>query len=179
MKSYLLGVWNVVDPIYFSVTRLHYVLDNNQNNTLFRVRLTRYKGETVVLQDGTTICKNDLLLKLHLHNVRMISELNTIQSDIKRAVLVYHKIRDALPKLSQYVTTHKKGDEIKGIIGITTLSRGANRLGFEIIPIRNPYYRLYKKGTFLPINHIANTKNQQTPAYLFMSKKQLLQKYKV
>ncbi|WP_164668110.1 YkoP family protein [Virgibacillus doumboii] len=179
MKGYLLGVWNAIDPIYFSFTRLHYVHDKDKRNTLFRVRLTRYKGTTVSLQDGTTIHKNDLLIKIHLHNVRVISEIKPVKSDIKRAVIIYHKIKDALPWLSQYVSAHKKGNNIKGIIGITTLCRGANRLGFELVPIKNPFYRLYKKGTFYPINHLSNTSKHQAPVYLFMSKKQLFERYLV
>lgn len=179
MKSYILGVWNAIDPIYYNITRLHYVPDNDKQNTLFRVRLTRYKGPTVTLEDGTTIYKNDLLLKIHLHNVRMLSDLKPVKSDIKRAVLFYHMIKDTLPILSQYVLSHEKYKEIKGIIGITTLYRGANRLGFETVPIKNSYYRLYKKVTFLPINHIANASYQATPAYLFMSKETLHEKYSV
>lgn len=173
----MLGVWNAVDSIYYNITRLHYVPDNHKHNTLFRVRLTKYKGSTVTLQDGTIIYKNDLLLKIHLHNVRVLSDLMHIKSDMKRAVIFYHMIRDALPKLSIYVLSHKKNNQIKGIIGITSLCRGANRLGFETVPIKNPYYRLYKKATLQPINHIANTSYQATPAYLFMSKKNLHGKY--
>ncbi|MGP4105554.1 YkoP family protein [Virgibacillus sp. L01] len=179
MKSYILGVWNAIDPIYYNVSRLHYVPDNDKRNTLFRVRLTRYKGTKVILKDGTAIQKNDLLLKIHLHNVRMLSDLRPISSDIKRAVLFYHMIKEALPILSRYVLSHDKNKEIKGIIGITTLYRGANRLGFETVPIKNPYYRLYKKVTFLPINHIANASYQAIPAYLFMSKETLYEKYSV
>ncbi len=178
MKSYILGVWNVIDPIYYNVSRLRYVPDND-NNTLFRVRLTRYKGTKVILKDGTTIQRNDLLLKIHLHNVRMLSELRLINSDIKRAVLFYHMVKNALPILSRYVLSHEKNKEIKGVIGITTLYRGANRLGFETVPIKNSCYRLYKKVTFLPINHIANTSYQATPAYLFMSKETLYEKYSI
>ncbi|WP_099159894.1 YkoP family protein [Virgibacillus ndiopensis] len=179
MKSYLLGVWNVIDPIYYSLTRLRYVPDNDKRNTLFRVRLTRYKGSRVILKDGTVINKNDLLIKIHLHNVRMLTDLNNITSEVKRAVYVYHMIKRSLPRLANYVQIHYRNKEIKAIIGITTLYRGADRLGFEITSINNPYYSILKKGSFLPINFLANTSCRNSPVYLFMSKEQLLTLYNI
>ena len=177
MKHYLLSVWNIIDPIYFHLTRLHYVLDQEHSKTLFRVRLTRYKGSRVVLSDGTVILRNDLLIKLHLHNARLLYELHQIKSDIRRAVYIYHMIKRALPRLSHYIETHYRAMDIKGIIGITTLNRGAVKLGFEVIPIRNKLYRMYKTMTFSFINTLANHQSNHEPVYLFMSKKQLTQTY--
>ncbi|PAV31040.1 hypothetical protein CIL05_04860 [Virgibacillus profundi] len=177
MKSYLLGVWNAIDPLYYTFTRLRYVPEQDNCNTLFRVRLTRYKGVKVVLTDGTVIDKNDLLIKIHLHNVRMINELQSINSEIKRAVFVYHMVKRALPRLAAYIKDHQKNNEIKGIIGITTLYKGANRLGLEVFPIKNSYYRIYKKITFLPINLISGKKRMDDPVYLFMSRNELNNKY--
>lgn len=177
MKSYLLGVWNLIDPIYYSCSRLHYIPDSEQQNTLLRVRLTRYKGAEVTLSDGTVIHKNDILLKIHLHNVKMINELNTINSDLKRAVYIYHTIKKALPRLAAYLQQHPRYREIKAIIGITSLYKGAERLGFDIVSIKNNYYQMYKKITFVPINLVAGNKRQADPVYLFMSKSKLNVKY--
>lgn len=177
MRSYLLSAWNLIDPLYYTFTRLQYVLDNNNRKTLLRVRLTRYKGSEVVLNDGTVIHKNDLLIKIHLHNVRMIKELSTVKSDIKRAVFIYHMVKGALPRLSYYIRHHHKSNEIKGIIGITTLYNGATRLGFDVVPIKNDYYCVYKKITFLPINLFSGKKRKEDPVYLFMSKDGLLTKH--
>ncbi|WP_163970528.1 YkoP family protein [Oceanobacillus halotolerans] len=177
MKSYLLHIWNVIDPIYYTCSRLRYVPDQEKGNTLFRVRLTTYKGCTAILRDGTVIKKGDKLLKIHLHNVRMLHEMQSISSEMKRAVYTYHVVKRALPKLASYLEKHPKHDEIKGIIGITGLYRGAGRLGFEIVPIKNTFYKLYKKGTFMPINFLANTKGPKTPYYLFMSKEQIMKRY--
>ncbi|MFD1038861.1 hypothetical protein ACFQ3N_10740 [Virgibacillus byunsanensis] len=177
MKSYLLGVWNAIDPVYYNLTRLHYVPDTEQRNTLFRVRLTTYRGVSVVLSDGTLIKKGDLLIKIHLHNVRMINELQSTTSEVKKAVFIYHMVKRSLPRLANYVESNYGNKNIKGIIGITTLYRGASRLGFEVFPIKNRYYRFFKKSTFIPINLLANTIDDSTPVYLFMSKSNLVKRY--
>lgn len=177
MKNYLLVFWNIVDPIYYFFTRLRYVLDYNKKKTIFRVRLTRYKGAPVTLNDGTVIKKYDLLLKIHLHNERILSELHQVDSQLKRAVFIYHQIKHALPSLAYYVQTHHKHDNIKGIIGITSLHRGAGRLGFDVIPVQNPLYRLFKKITFVFIHLLSSNTGENVPSYLMMSKEKLLDRY--
>ncbi|SFD65892.1 hypothetical protein SAMN05428981_1011317 [Bacillus sp. OV194] len=52
-----ISAWNMIDPLYFFFTRLQYLEQTRVNTTIFRVRLTRYKGRAVVLSDGTCIKK--------------------------------------------------------------------------------------------------------------------------
>lgn len=177
MKGYLLRLWSFFDPLYFKCTRLCYVFDHAYRKTVFRVRLTRYKGKPVVLNDGTDINKNDLLLKIHLHNAQLLKELSMIKSEIKRAVFIYHQIKHDLPELAKYIQQHHQCANLKGIIGITSLYRGADRLGFNIVPIDSKLYRLFKQSAFLFINLFTMKTKKQQPVYLFMSKEHLFNKY--
>lgn len=177
MKRYLLSLWRKLDPLYFHCTRLRYIPENEKQNTVFRARVTRYKGITTVLDDGTKISKNDLLLKIHFHNVRILTELFSVQSEVKRAVYLYHTVKSSMPRLAKFVAEQEDYHDIKAIIGITSLSRGVHRFGFKVVPIKNAYYRIFKQCTFLPINFLAKTSSSQTPVYVFMSKKQLIDLY--
>ncbi|WP_017755466.1 YkoP family protein [Calidifontibacillus oryziterrae] len=183
MREYLLTIWGIFDPIYFKFTRLCYVSERGEADNIFRVRLTRYKGKPVVLSDGTKINKNDTLVKIHLHNVRLLSELITVKSEIKKAKVIYEYVKQSLPKIEQYVRNHKHENEIKGIIGITLLNRGAERLGFEVFSISNPIYKVLKYSAFLPICFLFGSKpslgKHSIPSYLFMSKEKLSKLYKV
>ncbi len=78
MRSCLLSIWYLLDPLYFFFTRLT-LIDKRQSN-VFRVRLTRYKGKDVILSDGTRIKKNDVLVKIHLHNVKLLKELRLLKA---------------------------------------------------------------------------------------------------
>lgn len=176
VKQYLLRIWVIIDPLYYFFTRLKFVFDHNKQYTVFRVRLTRYKGRTIQLTDGTVIKKNDVLLKIHLHNVKLLYELMSIKSDKQRALHVFKQIKVALPILALYVEEAYCDKPIKGIIGISTLYKGANRLGFEIIPLHNKLYQHYKGFTFGLINYLANKPMKQVPMYLFMSKQELSKK---
>ncbi|MBO1579380.1 MULTISPECIES: YkoP family protein [Bacillus] len=186
MKSYVLLVWNFIDPIYYKFTRLTYIHNEIHKENILRVRLTRYKGKHVTLSDGTQINKNDILVKIHLHNVRLINEMKSVKNDITKGRFIYQHVKKSLPSLGSYIQNHSRADEIKGIIGISMLNRGADRLGFEFVAISNPFYKWFKWLAFLPICLLSNNdsifkmiKNNisSTPKYLFMSKENLLQIY--
>lgn len=180
LRKIFLFCWRFIDPIYFFFTRLTYI---RPGENIFRVRLTRYKGHPVTLSDGTDIQKNDLLLKIHLHNVKLLSEINRFQNDFQKGKIFYHSIIQSLPGLALYVDNHPKREEIKALIGITSLKFGNNRLGFEPVKIKNPLYKVVKQFAFFPIYILSSElyrkkhKKSTEPIYLFMPKKVLLEKH--
>jgi hypothetical protein len=184
MRGYLLNIWSLVDPLYFKCTRLEYLNDVRNQENILRVRLTRYKGRPVVLTDGTEVAKNDFLVKIHLHNVRLLHELKEVNSDITRGRIIYNQVKSSLPDVKDYIEKHALANEIKGIIGITLLSKGCERLGFEVHPISHPLYKFLKYIGFFPISVLSMSKlsfskffHQPSPHYLFMSMKKLCQLY--
>lgn len=180
LKKYCLIIWRMVDSIYFSCTRLKYIKKKCGERTMLRVRITKYKGRNIVLSDGTIISKNDALIKIHLHNVKLLSQFNEL-SEIKKALTIYRNIQESLPFVYRYLQTQKNAPNIKGLIGITMLHKGCRRLGFEPIPIQNRSFRSFKKAALFPIYILASSnvihKKAPDPMYLFMSKKSLMEKY--
>ncbi|SET55408.1 hypothetical protein SAMN05421676_105271 [Salinibacillus kushneri] len=185
MRKLMLWLWLYLDPVYFRFTRLHYIGKyHGSTSNIFRVRLTRFKGSPLTLSDGTIINKNDLLLKIHLHNVRLLHELQDETSEIKKAFFAFERVKDSMPGLATYVLTHKRHHDIKAVIGITSLNKGVSRLGFETRNIQSPIYKWVKKMTFYPIHILSLSKpslktmvNQPLPNYILMSKNQLLSSY--
>ncbi|WP_163538843.1 hypothetical protein [Gracilibacillus sp. YIM 98692] len=182
VRDCILHAWNFWDPIYYSCTRLKYVENPLGEKTIMRVRLTKYKGERIILQDGTVIQKNDILLKIHLHNVRLLKKFEESDSDVKKAYIIYYHVRESLPELVRFLQSEGYVDQVKGIIGITMLHKGCKKLGFEVFPLRNKYYQWFKTLALIPIYFLsAKTckKNPPLPMYLMMSKDRLMQKYQV
>lgn len=182
MRGYLLSLWNFFDPIYFKLTRLQYLTNTtSKEKNIFRVRLTRYKGKNLTLNDGTVIKKNDLLVKIHLHNIRLLMELKNVKNEMKKAIILYHHVKKSLPGIEQFISQQSHSYEIKGIVGITLINKGCERLGFEKHHISHPIYKVFKATSSLSIAYLvgskASIKNQLIPSYLFMSRKTLLDKY--
>ncbi len=184
IKLYVLTLWLIIDPIYFMFTRLVYIDGvKGSDRNIFRVRLTRYKGKESILSDGTVIQKNDLLIKIHLHNAQLMKSIRSMKSDVRKAMVIHQSVEKSLPQLADYVNNHSNATDIKGIIGITMLNRGSSKLGFDSIEISSPFYKYFKCIALLPIYWLSvnslssNNLKKHHPCYLFMSKDRLLQKY--
>ncbi|SFL85831.1 hypothetical protein SAMN04487943_104341 [Gracilibacillus orientalis] len=184
IKLYVLTLWLVIDPIYYMFTRLTYIDDSKgSDQNVFRVRLTRYKGRESILTDGTVIQKNDLLIKIHLHNAQLMKSIKNIKGDVRKAMVIHQNVERSLPQLAEYVNNHSNATDIKGIIGITMLNRGSSKLGFDTVEISSPFYKYFKCMALLPIYWLSvtslssNSFKKHHPCYLFMSKGKLLQKY--
>ncbi|MFB4162356.1 hypothetical protein ACE1TI_00680 [Alteribacillus sp. JSM 102045] len=180
MRNFFVYTWTVLDPFYFKLTRLTDLYDSSDRfNNIFRVRLTSYKGTDVTLSDGTKINKNDTLLKIHLHNIRLINEMNSLQSDIHKVLYLYKMVQQSLPGLAAYIQNLENNDQIKGIMGITLLNKGCARLGFESFDITNPFYKCFKLLPSLAISMLAtptaslSSLRKKQPKYIFMSKEKL------
>ncbi|MCQ6277341.1 hypothetical protein JMM81_20935 [Bacillus sp. V3B] len=182
MRDYLISIWGLIDPLYYHCTRLTYLPTKEDN--IFRVRLTKYKGRNIVLSDGTQIKKNDALVKIHLHNVRLLKEFKSMNSEIKKAKMIYNYVKRSLPGIDLYIQNHSHSSEIKGIIGITTLNKGCERLGFEIFDISHPIYKWFKQIAFSPIEMISSQNSflhvlkHHKPSYLLMSTDKLSNMYR-
>jgi hypothetical protein len=183
MKYRLIQVWSLLDSAYFFCTRLQCLEQITGNTNVFRVRLTRYKGREVLLSDGTLIKKNDLLIKIHLHNVRILKDMQRIDENFKKTLFLYNKVKESLPGLAFYLLHHKNNDQIKGLIGITLIDKGYKRLGFESYSLSSRSYIWYKRISLYPIHILSistpsfKRKKVRTPQYLFMSKDSLCEKY--
>lgn len=184
MRGYILSIWGMIDPVYYFFSRLTYPPLIDKKDNILRIRLTKYKGRDITLSDGTKISKNDILVKIHLHNVRLLKELKGINSELKKAKRIFQYVQRSLPGVECYIQNSPYAGKIKGVLGITSRNKGSERLGFEIFDITNPLYKYFKFCAFLPIGLISSrgscfkdiVKHQQ-PKYLFMSKDKLTSLY--
>ena len=179
----ILSIWNLIDPIYFFMTRLQYVKTNDNTKAIFRVRLTKFKGKDVTLSDGTIIHKNDVLLKIHLHNVHLFKEMLKKEKHPLKGIAIYKMVLSSMPLLAQYIKNHAEEQNIKGIVGITMINKGVKKLGFDRVIPEKIIYRWFKKISQFPIYMLSKSpsslfnKSKCQPVYLLMSKEKLLEKY--
>ncbi|MED4403063.1 YkoP family protein [Metabacillus fastidiosus] len=184
IRSYFLSVWKFFDPLYFFITRLENVKCRYKKDIVFRVRLMKYRGKSVMLSDGTLVETNDIFLKIHLYNVALLKDVALVKNPLKRGRIVYKKVKNSMPLLVQYIDSLPKRKNIKGIIGITMINKGVNQLGFEQFPIENKFYILFKKIGQLPIYFLSSSSIHPRniinlkPSYLIMSKEKLYKMYK-
>lgn len=183
LRPLIIILWNMFDPIYFLFTRLHYIPSTIEKPCVFRVRITKYRGKDVILSDGTSIKKNDLLLKIHLHNSKILKESLIIRHSLKKGRMIYKMVLNSMPMLAEYIEKHPKRTDIKGIIGVTTINKGVKTLGFDLVFPSNKFYQIMKRLMQFPIYLLSSSSfsieqlKKSKPVYLFMSKDKLSHKY--
>ena len=108
-----------------------------------------------------------------------------MKSELKKARMIYHYVKNSLPEMDLYIQNHHYSSKIKGIIGITTLYKGSEKLGFEVFELTNPIYKRFKQISLLPIGMLSSKKTAlltiwktHKPSYLFMSIEKLSKMYK-
>lgn len=179
----IISLCHIIDTLFLYVRRLEYTFTSQNEKTVFRVRITKYKGKNVYLSDGTCIAKNDCLLKIHLHNVRILKEVLSLKHPLQRSMVIYRMVEQSMPSLARFIDNHPRSNQIKGIIGITMINKGVTHLGFEKSYPNSRLYKLFKFSTQIPIYLLSTTSismrniRKQCPTYLFMSKEKLFEKY--
>lgn len=183
MNISLLHLWRVWDTIYYHSTRLQYV---EKNHNLFRIVLLPFWSEPLVTKHGSIINKNDLVLKLHIHNFRLAEMIYKKKDSKALGIMLLREVRNSMPGLARYVACHPYVDQITGVVGTTFLHRGVEHLGFSTTnPIESKIYKIksiYLKW-MLRLMHpdgkdrLYKQNDKLTIKRVFISKKELLDLY--
>ncbi len=183
MNISLLHLWRVWDIIYYHSTRLQYV---DKKHNLFRIVLLPFWGEQLVTKHGSTINKNDLVLKLHIHNFRLAEMIYRKKESKALGIILLREVRNSMPGLARFVAYHPHADQIKGVVGTTFLHRGVEHLGFSTSkPIESKIYKVKKiyLKWMLRLMHpdgkdrLYKQKEKLTIKRVFISKRELLDRY--
>ncbi|MGH7931747.1 MAG: YkoP family protein [Candidatus Binataceae bacterium] len=144
------------------------------------VRLGPYRGEPLVLPDGTVIDTGTPVGELHCNNkavLRVVSgRLNPFAA-----------CREDLHAITSWIKRDQLGRQIQAFYGVTILSRGAVRLGFTIraIPVtmRRRFERMFMTGLLLlytpeGLERLSRgTTVSNYPQEIWISRRTLLRRY--
>lgn len=184
IQQVILFLWNILDMIYYSFTRLNYI-DKGKN--IFRVAFKKYHGEELLTPDGRSLKKGDRFAQLHLHNVQLAKLLRqTHPNQFAWAITLKKQILSSLPGLVAFFEEHPQAKDIEVILGTTFLHKHIERLGFSVAPINNRWLRWLKtlriQSIFLfchphGLTELINRKNLLIPKRIYISLDQLYQLY--
>jgi peptidoglycan-N-acetylglucosamine deacetylase len=119
----VLSVWVFVEHL---TARLHRIRQLGPQ-AILRYALERYRGERVVLDDGTVIASGDQIIELHFDNHRLV-ELS--QAGTSPWPFLQHA-RDDLAELERLLSSGAIAN-VKALHGLTLFAPAGMRLGFEV-----------------------------------------------
>lgn len=176
-------LWQRWEKLLLRLLRIEDVLEDGRP-TVFRLALRRYKGRQLLLPDGTTLQKGDMVGELHLNN-DVLQQISSNNEPAQLGLAALKKTLQSLPSLAGWIAANPRYREIKAITGLTILHRGSQFLGFsafDVPPLARRLTRWYE-GFLLTIFHPAGRrrftqhKKKLSPKLLVMSKDELLRKH--
>lgn len=183
MREGLLLTWQIWDQIYQHCSRLQYV---DKENAIFRVVLLRYHGNSLPTRDGTVISNGDTIIKLHIHNCRLVSQLEGATNPARLGLVLRREVLNSLPYLAEFVLEHPQYQDIKGIVGTTMLHRGVKTLGFDVMDVPETPFYVYKNWylkLMMQLMHpdgrerIKGKEEQLKVKRVYISKEELIRRY--
>jgi len=182
-KNLLQIFWYRVEKIIRYLARIEDVLENGKPS-LLRIALRKYRGQELLLADGTFLRKGDFVGELHINN-ETLENITSTQEPFLMGLSARQAVRDSLKNLANWLGQNPRYQNIKAIAGLTLLHRGSRSLGFQAYHASSFFLRLARwyQIWLLMIFHPAGRKRvtkylkKLKPKYLAMSKNELCKRY--
>ena len=139
---FVLILWPVADRLLRVIYHIRPLKADGSGIASLDIR--RYKGRTIVLNDGSEVKTGDPIIEIHLNNdwFKKRCKLNIKTSQFPREILGC--LEQDLRFLAQQVV-NGKFEGVVAIHGSTLLHAGAKRLGFQVEELPDS---LWKKGAY-------------------------------
>ncbi|NLI60515.1 MAG: hypothetical protein GX375_03690 [Clostridiales bacterium] len=181
---------SIIRPIVSCWEKLFSRIENikvveNSPYGLLRMSVHPFKGQSIVLKDGTKIDSGDYIIELHISNLRLAKgEVGGIKvaSDIQLLPL----FRQELNNLAELASQGKLDPRAKALWGVTMLGPGLRRLGFQLEAMKEGLgsrlivmWMNFLKWVFSPSSSKAPSRNKpKRKGYQYwMSIEELINKY--
>jgi hypothetical protein len=130
---------DLVDLFYEKLFKLQRI------GALLKVRFTSFKGREFCLPDGTVIKKGDAIGEIHLDSKEMSLFFKDGTKILEAGFLFLKNLKKSLKELAEFASTDGK-KTLKAFRGMTLFHKGSERMGFAVLPIRNPVERFFIKA---------------------------------
>lgn len=182
-KGLLITYWMQWERLFQKVFRMEQIDDSNK---FLHLRIRKYQGRTLRLQDGEEIHRGDQIAELHLDNDLLLKMSLNARSPVQLAIQMLRATGQLLPKIATLFQTHPDYKNVKGLYGITIIYRGTKQLGFTVLDLPKgifAFFTMLYLRLLLVVLHPAgkerfrNKSDVLIPKIIAMSSKELVQRY--
>ncbi len=151
-----------------------------------KIKLRRYRGHPVKLDDGCRVQTGAPVIELHLNNTWFLYKRRTTNFATVVGWEFASAFYDDLKYLAQQIMEGKWGDGIKAIYGVTLLHSWTRRLGFTVVELPNSLWEYLVRFYLYGLMQAYGFRREGKPATrvkpyiareIWMSRHKLLRKY--
>jgi peptidoglycan-N-acetylglucosamine deacetylase len=106
------------------------------DRVLFRIRVTPYPGEPIVLPDGTSVGRRESYGELHFQNRTVRALHRKAERPRQVGFLFAEALVEGLRQLAMLAATDPRYADVPAFCGVTMLHYGAEKLGFHVRPLQ-------------------------------------------
>ncbi|UHA74292.1 polysaccharide deacetylase family protein [Paenibacillus sp. 481] len=105
----------------------------NVSDPVFHFRVRPYYGESLLLDDGVELKRDDQVLELHFDNKRLFEIGRHARSEMQIAIQMIRATEKALPELAEYLAERPElCSNVKALYGVSMIHRGPEQFGFTV-----------------------------------------------
>ncbi|HHY67393.1 MAG TPA: polysaccharide deacetylase family protein [Alicyclobacillus sp.] len=132
-------LWNGVDRL--GARLMHSQPLAGPGECLFRLGRRRYWGWPITLKNGTRLRFGDPVAEIHFDNTLLESLMKDAKNEWQLSLRYMQIGRRSLPILARAVEEDPRWRGVKVLYGLSVLSRGTDRAGFIVSPLRPRWLR--------------------------------------
>jgi len=132
IKRMVVSLWLLWEKGFHAVFNLETV---SPADPMLHFRKRAYTGKTLVMDDGSRLEKGDQVLELHFDNKKLFEIGSRSRSEMQLAIKMIRAVQKDLPTLANMVLDRPEFQNIKGLYGVTMISRGPEQFGFHVMDL--------------------------------------------
>lgn len=181
MKKIFRYIWNLWEIIF---ARLNGIYTVGGEDSEIRIAVKKYKGEKLLLSDGTELNNGDNFGELHLNNKVLTQITSNNDSPVAVGITALRRFKKSLKALKCYINENDRFDNINVFMGYTLFNQGVELLGFEVRDIKSPlqkfiitHYEMLLLAIFHPDGLRRLRNNKFTSKIVLITKKTINSRY--
>lgn len=183
VKRFVVSLWLLWEKAFHLMFRLETV---SPKDPMLHFRARAYQGKAVILEDGARLEKGDQVLELHFDNKKLFHIGSRSRSEMQLAIQMIRAVQKDLPTLANMVLERPEYVDVKGLYGVTMISRGPEQFGFQVQDLPSGWFasstRIYLKVLLSVIHPKGQSRLKQgsqllEPKMLIMPVDVLIERY--
>lgn len=131
-KKSLITLWLQYERLFHLAFQLKQV---GVESPALHYRMISYSGQPIELAEGERLSKGDRVVELHFDNRKLSGIAAEAASPLAAGIRMLREVEAALPMLAHQLAHDPAAADAKALYGVTMIHRGADRFGFEVIPL--------------------------------------------
>jgi peptidoglycan/xylan/chitin deacetylase (PgdA/CDA1 family) len=133
-------------------------------------RLRPYKGQTTILDNGSTLEKGASIIELHFDNRKLFTIGVNSRSTVHLAIQMIRSMERELPTLAYQLMEKPELRNAKALYGVSMINRGPEKFGFSIRDLPNGWFakstNVYLKILMSVIHPSGQNRLKESPSKL-------------